>query len=665
MTGRASPAVQLDAENPWPGLDSFHEDASAFFHGRDHEVATLLRRVLDAPVTTLYGRSGLGKTSLLRAGLFPALRAQHMIPAYVRFDVRPGAVPLAEQLRASVCDAIRANAPDTALPRPDESLWAYLHRAELEFWSPRNYLLSLVIVLDQFEEVFTVGAPVPDLVRAFRNDLGDLVENRIPADLASQIEENADLAAGFDLRARKSRVLISLREDFLPELDGWSRLIPALGRSRLRLRRMRADAALEAVRTSAGDRMTEALAVRIVAIVAGQDLDVGSVPLAPEPDPADSGADPEVEPALLSLFCRELNEERKLRGRDVFDAELVEGGKRDILSNYYESCVHDLPSRVGQFIETELITEGGFRNSFAREDAVPQRLTDDELASLIGARLVRLEERYGAQRIELTHDVLTGVVRDHRDRRRVEEERAALAARAEEELRASEQAAARREAELDGQRRAERERRLEAEARAGRRFRWVAVLLAVVSVLAVCLAFLATRKSASASAAARTAEAASEAAAAARETEAQQRELADHRSDVLTDGIRMRTAVLTGDRTLIDEYLQRGPSQVALTVRADDLGYRSSSGREVFRFTLSPVPSTLPTERGGLASVTYRMDDPSFLNVLYAAGADKQFTASYDGVSCVRRVMVLIEFFDPDRKPELEELDMCAALGWP
>src|SRR3954447_18319474 len=193
MTGRASPAVQLDAENPWPGLDSFHEDASAFFHGRDHEVATLLRRVLDAPVTTLYGRSGLGKTSLLRAGLFPALRAQHMIPAYVRFDVRPGAVPLAEQLRASVCDAIRANAPDTALPRPDESLWAYLHRAELEFWSPRNYLLSLVIVLDQFEEVFTVGAPVPDLVRAFRNDLGDLVENRIPADLASQIEENADL----------------------------------------------------------------------------------------------------------------------------------------------------------------------------------------------------------------------------------------------------------------------------------------------------------------------------------------------------------------------------------------------------------------------------------------------------------------------------------------
>jgi hypothetical protein len=665
MTGTASPTVQLDADNPWPGLDSFREDASAFFHGRDHEVASLLRRVLDAPVTTLYGRSGLGKTSLLRAGLFPVLRTQHMIPAYVRFDVRPGAVPLARQLRDSVCNAIRSSAPDTALPHPPESLWAYLHRADLELWSPRNYLLSLVIVLDQFEEVFTLGAQVPDLIRAFRDDLGDLVENRIPADLAAQIEEDADLAMGLDLRSRTSRVLISLREDFLPELDGWSRLIPALGRSRLRLRRMGSDAALQAVRGPAGDRMTESLARRVVAIVAGQDLDVGSVPSGPEPAVEDSGAGPEVEPALLSLFCRELNEERKRRGRGVFDAELVEGAKRDILSNYYESCVHGLPSRVAQFIETELITEKGFRNSFAREDAVPQRLTDDEIAGLIRARLVRLEERYGAQRIELTHDVLTGVVRDHRDRRRAEEERAALAARAEEELRASEQAAALREAELDSQRRAERERRLEAEARAGRRFRWAAVLLAVVSVLAVCLAVLATRKSMSATTAARSAAAASREAAAARDLEAQQRTLADHRSEVLTDGIRMRAAVLSGDGTLIDEYLHQGRSPVALTAKADDLGYASSSGREVFRFTLSPVPSTLPTDRGGLASVTYRTDDPSFMNVLYAAGADKQFTASYDGVSCVRRVIVLIEFFDPDRKPELTELDMCAALGWP
>ena len=86
-----------------------------------------------------------------------------------------------------------------------------------------------------------------------------------------------------------------------------------------------------------------------------------------------------MEPALLSLFCRELNEERKRRGQSEFDEHLVEDAKRDILSNYYLSCVRDLPPRVAEFIESELITEKGFRDSYAREDAVPSLLTDDEL----------------------------------------------------------------------------------------------------------------------------------------------------------------------------------------------------------------------------------------------------------------------------------------------
>ena len=50
-----------------------------------------------------------------------------------------------------------------------------------------------------------------------------------------------------------------------------------------------------------------------------------------------------MEPALLSLFCRELNEERKRRGQEHFDEQLVEDAKSDILSNYYSSCVRDLP----------------------------------------------------------------------------------------------------------------------------------------------------------------------------------------------------------------------------------------------------------------------------------------------------------------------------------
>ena len=84
---------QLDDENPWPGLESFQENERSFFFGRDGEAAVLQEYVLDAPVTVLYGRSGLGKTSLLRAGLFPLLREQHFLPVYMRFEVKPGAAP--------------------------------------------------------------------------------------------------------------------------------------------------------------------------------------------------------------------------------------------------------------------------------------------------------------------------------------------------------------------------------------------------------------------------------------------------------------------------------------------------------------------------------------------------------------------------------------------
>ena len=265
---------------------------------------------------------------------------------------------------------------------------------------------------------------------AFRNDLGDLAENRIPADLAARIDDDEAVAERFNLRSRNYKLLISLREDFLPDLEGWCRLIPALGRSRVRLLPLRADEALDAVHKPAAHLMTDELARRVVGIIAGEDLHRGRDTAGADADrPGDDLGASEVEPALLSLFCRELNEERKRRGQPQFDEQLVEDAKRDILSNYYSSCVGDLPPRVARFIESELITEKGFRNSYAREDAVPSHLTEDELAQLIRSRLLRLEDHYGAQRIELTHDVLTGVVREHRDRRLAEEREAELRGR--------------------------------------------------------------------------------------------------------------------------------------------------------------------------------------------------------------------------------------------
>ena len=79
-------SIAIDPENPWLGLSSYTEETRAYFHGRDEEAAELARRVQRKNLTVLFGQSGLGKTSLLRAGLVPRLRGEGFCPVYVRVD---------------------------------------------------------------------------------------------------------------------------------------------------------------------------------------------------------------------------------------------------------------------------------------------------------------------------------------------------------------------------------------------------------------------------------------------------------------------------------------------------------------------------------------------------------------------------------------------------
>ena len=107
--GLSSPATQtssVDAQNPWPGLESFREDDAFFFHGREQEASELLRLAKRDTLTVLFSRSGLGKTSLLRAGLFPKLRDERFLPLYIRLDYSKTAEPLAEQVKAAILKAV-------------------------------------------------------------------------------------------------------------------------------------------------------------------------------------------------------------------------------------------------------------------------------------------------------------------------------------------------------------------------------------------------------------------------------------------------------------------------------------------------------------------------------------------------------------------------------
>ena len=438
-----SSPVRVDARNPWPGLDPFTETASAFFNGRGEEAAALRRLVRDSTLTVLFGKSGLGKSSLLQAGLFPRLRDEDLLPVLVRLDPRDNQAPIIEQVMRTLRQVFAAEGIDHTPIGAGDTLWEYLHRRDLELWSRRNRLLTPVIVLDQFEEVFTLGAGhgAPAVAR-LGADLADLIENRIPDTVSALIEAGDALLRHLDLQRQPYKVVLALREDFLAELESWSREIPSLLRSRLRLLPMSGAQAFEAVFKTGGRIVDATIARAIVTFVGDAGRETAEHVPAAVPPPAPGADAPEhelvrdIEPALLSLVCRRLNDARRQRRKRRIDDELLRRQGTRILDDFYESCLAALPEqareRVRRLIEDQLITEAGYRNPVARDDAIARGLISEaELQALIDARLLRVEPHLGTERVELTHDRLTSVVRASRERfrageteRRLEREKA-------------------------------------------------------------------------------------------------------------------------------------------------------------------------------------------------------------------------------------------------
>src|SRR5438874_1308496 len=163
--------LHVDREHPWPALLAFREDDQSYFGGRTEEVEALFRRIAASRLTLLFGLSGLGKTSLLRAGLFPRLRREHYFPVYIRLSYGRDMPSPVEQIKSEIVAQAKASGVDAPEPRPSETLWEYFHRPGADFWDARNYPCTPVLVFDQFEELFTKGRDVPEEANAVVEEL--------------------------------------------------------------------------------------------------------------------------------------------------------------------------------------------------------------------------------------------------------------------------------------------------------------------------------------------------------------------------------------------------------------------------------------------------------------------------------------------------------------
>jgi tetratricopeptide (TPR) repeat protein len=442
-TQSTSDQIVLDPQHPWPSLHAFTQNHQAYFRGRDAEIEELVQRLRRHVLTILFSISGLGKTSLLQAGLFPALTRTEFVPVLVRLDPKAEDIDLVQQVEEEIRKTIgAANIRARRFPKSGESLWAFFHQPELWWSSPLGQPLTAVLVFDQFEEIFIrshKSARSTENQGQLLDELAWLVENRPPQDVREEIDQDPDAVTRYDFSTQKYRVVISFREDYLAQFEELRKQIPSIMENRLRITRMSERQALEAILGPGREVIEEPVAREVIRFIAGAS-NGGS----------DHGSQ-EVDPALLSLMCSELNIERIKDRLPLITSDLLKGQSKQILDQFYSRCFEFLPENKQEvakaLIEDRLLTktEPKYRDSVVVEELenelAENSLPSDMLERLVKNRLLQFDDRRGLQRIELAHDILTKVVGDQRDkrlqlqkvqeqRRRDQQEREAAAERA-------------------------------------------------------------------------------------------------------------------------------------------------------------------------------------------------------------------------------------------
>ncbi len=470
--------MNLPTLRRYPGTRSFEDtpEDRRLFTGRDAEIREVCQRIASHRVIVLYAPSGTGKSSLLRAGVFPELRALGYLPLEVRFNTDE-AKPLLQQLVGEVdreCARESQQADVVEAPAAPESFLHYFQ--ETEFWGADGPMAP-VLVLDQFEEIFYLHT-APRRHELFR-ELAHLIRG----------DSGSPPAAGSAATAaERLRLVISLREEVIGQLAALGSSIPGLMEHAYRLPPLRDETAKLAITIPAGreldDRYTPPFACdpdavnSLIAwlaersgVAAYEDLS-GKVSLS-------------VESFVLQVFCEHI-EDAVIRQRAAGAAEAGFTGsmlyrpeaKEAVLRRFYykkllqflntrrggEPVEEPLPERVvelfsesgegesgrrqrrglvrtalqmGEFgrfsgllwftrrgravlglLECDLLTSDGRRQPRdRREISRSRRLSDADIAQLERLRLVRTEPHGGTSLLNLTHDQLAAAIHRYSIRR--------------------------------------------------------------------------------------------------------------------------------------------------------------------------------------------------------------------------------------------------------
>ncbi len=136
--------VATNKNNPFQGLRPFEFTHSSYFFGRDHEVETILSIIQKHQFLSLVGESGVGKTSIVNAGILPEIREYDYITQNAKLSESID-MPIGTYLLRSIAKAVDLS--------PNSSITDIIERFSIYNKQKQDFIL----IIDQFEEIFTLS----------------------------------------------------------------------------------------------------------------------------------------------------------------------------------------------------------------------------------------------------------------------------------------------------------------------------------------------------------------------------------------------------------------------------------------------------------------------------------------------------------------------------
>ena len=370
---------------PYRFLDYFDVQDSGFFFGRSEEISELIDLVRCQPLVVLFGRTGIGKTSLIKAGVMARLLGldkedkgdddESWLPAYARCEDDPTA-----SIRLTVTEA----AAEAGYQLPSELSSAPL--GELLSQTAGITGHRVVVFLDQFEEFFV--------------KLGQ----KMREEFVSQVQEHLEADPSH------AHLVLSVREDFVGELYELHDRLPEIMHHMYRLRKLRQEQARNAILKPAvnfGIQVERDLVDRIV-----EDLSRDGVA-----------------PAQLQIVCHRLYTALPQGSHTITQYTYQRlGGAEKILADYLDDALSQLPlveRRIARSILTEMAASSELKATrpaqrIGQAVGQSQEIVERVLAKLVDYRLLRTVGRGEHRSYELVHEYLLEKLADWMSQQEIE-----------------------------------------------------------------------------------------------------------------------------------------------------------------------------------------------------------------------------------------------------